>query len=311
MNITIILCTCNRSQSLSKALASVAVSTLPDSVKWEVLVVDNNSTDQTRQVIEDYCRLYPGQFRYLFEPKPGKSNALNAGIQQAQGDILAFMDDDVSVEPTWLQNLTAALHNGQWAGAGGRILPQQTFSPPRWFPLHDRYGLAPLALFDLGPRAGALTEPPFGTNMAFQKKLFEKYDGFRTDLGPRPGSEIRDEDTEFGQRLLDAGERLRYEPAAVVYHSVCETRIQKKYFLAWWFDKARAEIRRFGIPSQTRWFVARVPVYLFRRLAAWTVRWMATVEPSRRFSNKIKAWTVAGQILECYRQPRRHGTNVA
>ena len=146
-------------------------------------------------------------------------------------------------------------------------------------------------------------------NMAFQKKVFEKYDGFRTDLGPRPGSEIRNEDTEFGHRLLAAGERLRYEASAVVYHSVPENRVQKKYFLAWWFDKARADIRQSATPSDTRWFVAGIPVYLFRRLAVWVVRWIAAVEPSRRFSNKIKVWTVAGQILECYRQLRGRGSN--
>jgi glycosyltransferase involved in cell wall biosynthesis len=311
MNITVILCTYNRSQSLSKALDSVAVSTLPKSVEWEVLVVDNNSKDQTREVIEEYCRRYPGRFRYLFEPQPGKSHALKTGIQEAQGDILAFMDDDVIVEPTWLQNLTTALHDGQWVGAGGRILPEQTFSPPRWLPLQDRYALAPFALFDLGPKAGALTEPPFGTNMAFRKKVFEKYGGFRTDLGPRPGSEIRNEDTEFGHRLLAAGERLRYEPSAVVYHSIPENRIQKKYLLAWWFDKGRADIRQFGIASNARWFVAGIPLYLFRRLAVWTVRWIVVVEPSRRFSNKIKVWKLAGQILECYRQPRERVSNTA
>ena len=304
MNVTVVLCTYNRCQSLAKALASVAVSTLPESVDWEVVVVDNNSKDQTRAVVEDYCRRYPGRFRYLFEPQPGKSHALNAGIQKAQGDILAFMDDDVTVEPTWLQNLTRALHDGQWVGAGGRILPDQIFSPPRWLPLQDRYALAPFALFDLGPRAGTLTEPPFGTNMAFQKKVFEKYGRFRTDLGPRPGSEIRNEDTEFGHRLLAAGEQLRYEPSAVVYHSVPENRVQKKYLLTWWFDKARADTRQFGIASNTRWFVAGMPLYLFRRMAVWTVRWMVAVGSSQRFWNKIKVWTVAGQILECYRQPR-------
>jgi glycosyltransferase involved in cell wall biosynthesis len=309
--ISVILCTYNRCQSLSKALASVAASTLPKSVEWEVLVVDNNSTDQTREVVEDYCRRHPGQFRYLFEAQQGKSHALTTGVQNARGDILAFMDDDVTVEATWLQNLTAALQDGQWVGAGGRILPEQTFSPPRWLRLQDRYALAPFALFDLGLQAGPLTEPPFGTNMAFQKKLFENYDGFRTDLGPCPGSEIRNEDTEFGHRLLAAGERLRYEPSAVVYHSIPENRMQKKYFLAWWFDKARADIRQCGILPETRWFVAGIPLYLFRRLAVWTVRWMATIEPSRRFSNKIKTWIVAGQITECYRRSQRRNDAAA
>jgi glycosyltransferase involved in cell wall biosynthesis len=304
MKITVILCTYNRCQSLAKALESVAASQLPSSIEWEVLVVDNNSTDQTRDMVEDFRRRHPSRFRYLFEPQPGKSYALNTGIREARGDVLAFMDDDVTVEATWLQNLTAPLRNNEWAGAGGRVLPEQTFSPPRWLSIEGRYALAPFALFDLGKGARELTEPPFGTNMAYRKAMFSKYGVFRYDLGPRPGSEIRNEDTEFGSRLLAAGERFWYEPSAVVYHSVPDHRLQKNYLLAWWFDKARADIRERGIPQDTKWYVAGIPLYLFRRLAVWTSRWMIGIRPSRRFSCKLKVWMVVGMILECYRQSR-------
>ena len=302
MKISVILCTYNRCQSLAKALESVAAQTLPESVEWEVLVMDNNSCDQTRGVIEDAFRRHPNRFRYLFEPQPGKSYALNAGIREARGDVLAFMDDDVTAEPTWLQNLTAALHNGDWAGAGGRVLPAESFSPPRWLLVEGQYALAPLALFDLGSEACPLAEPPFGTSMAFRKDMFEKYGGFRTDLGPCPGSEVRNEDTEFGRRLLAAGERLLYQPSAVVYHAVTESRIQKKYFLAWWFAKGCADIREFGIQPNTRWCYCGIPLYLFRRLAVWALRWMVAAEPSRRFDRKLKVWGVAGAIVESSRQ---------
>jgi glycosyltransferase involved in cell wall biosynthesis len=300
MRITVILCTYNRCRTLASALNSVAAQKLPELVEWEVLVVDNNSHDQTREIVEEFCRRHPGRFRYLFEPQPGKSHALNAGIREACGDVLAFMDDDVKVEATWLRNLTAPLCAGEWVGAGGRILPEQTFKSPRWLSVEGPYALAPLALFDLGPEAGPLSEPPFGTNMAFRKDMFEKYRGFRTDLGPRPGSEIRNEDTEFGRRLIVAGERLRYEPSAVVYHPVSENRIQKQYFLRWWFDKARADVREFGISSDTKWFIGGVPVYLFRRLAVWTLRWLIAVDPRVRFDCKVKVWGKFGEIVESY-----------
>jgi glycosyltransferase involved in cell wall biosynthesis len=302
MKITVILCTYNRGEDLANALNSVAASTLPESTEWEVLVVDNNSTDHTRNVVEGFCLRFPGRFRYRFEPQQGKSHALNAGIREARGEVLAFMDDDVTVEPTWLHNLTAALRDGEWVGSGGRILPERTFQIPRWLSVKGRYALAPLALFDLGPQCGALDEPPFGTNMAFRKKMFDKYGGFRTDLGPRPGNEIRNEDTEFGRRLLIAGERLRYEPSAVVYHPVSHSRIQKRYFLAWWFDKARADIRESGLSPDTKWSVLGIPLNLFPRLALWTLRWVVSVDPSLRFSNKVKAWGGAGQIVECFHQ---------
>jgi glycosyltransferase involved in cell wall biosynthesis len=302
MKITIILCTFNRCDALERALRSVAGSILPDSVEWEVLVVDNNSTDQTPEVVESFRQLHPGHFRYLLEPRQGKSHALNAGIRAAFGDVLAFMDDDLVVEPAWLQNLTADLNKGKWAGAGGRILPERTFSPPHWIPLQDRYALAPLAVFNPNLEAGPLEEAPFGANMAIQKWVFEKYGGFRTDLGPQPGGKPqKSEDSEFGHRLLAAGERLRYEPSAVAYHSVPQDRLRKAYFLAWWFDKARADIRAFGIPTDTQWFVAGIPWYLFRRLAVWTLRWAVALDPRSRFSSKVKTWSVAGQILECHR----------
>jgi len=301
MNITVILCTYNRCQSLSKALESAAAQTLPGSIEWEVLVVDNNSKDETPKVVDEFRHRCPGRFRYLFEPQPGKSNALNSGIREARGDILAFMDDDVVVDPAWLERLTASLQSGEWAGAGGRILPEQTFSPPRWLSVEGRYSLAPLALFDLGTQPAVLGEAPFGTNMAFRKEIFERYGGFRTDLGPRPGSEIRNEDTEFGKRVLAAGERLRYEPSAVVYHPVQEQRLRKEYFLAWWFDKARADLRESGVSPRGRWIVAGIPLIECLRLVRWALRWMISVEPSRRFSSKIKVWRLFGEILESYR----------
>ena len=303
VTVTVILCTYNRNQSLTRALESAAGLSLPKSDEWEVLVVDNNSSDQTREVVKDFCHRYPGRVRYLFEPHPGKSHALNTGIGEAHGDVLAFMDDDVTVEPMWLQNLTACLHTGDWAGAGGRILPAETFSPPRWLSGKSRYSLGPLALFDLGPDAGKLSEPPFGTNMAFRREMFERYGGFRTDLGPNPANLIRGEDTEFGSRLLAAGERLRYEPSAVVHHPVTADRTRKTYLLSWWFDKGRSEIRQQNVEfTVQRW---GIPLVLLRRLAVWTVRWMLAPRPGERFECRIKVWIIAGMIYESYHRNRR------
>jgi glucosyl-dolichyl phosphate glucuronosyltransferase len=305
MKITIILCTYNRCQRLGKALESVAAQRLPESDEFEVLVVDNSSRDRTREVVESFCRRFPGRFRYLFEPHQGKSYALNAGIRSAQGDILAFTDDDVTVEATWLQNLTVSLHDSHWAGTGGRILPQQPFTAPPWLSLNDRYALGPCVFFDLGLEVCELAEPPFGANMAFRKDLFEKYGGFRTDLGPRPDSEIRSEDSEFACRLLSEGERLRYEPSAVVYHAVPESRLQKAYFLAWWYDKGRADIRAYGIPHAANWRLCGVPLSLLRRLTRWTLQWLIAIGAAHRFTCKRNVWHLAGTIMGCYQWTRR------
>lgn len=306
MIVTVIVCTYNRCHSLRKALDSVAHSTTPEAVEWEVLVMDNNSKDQTRQIAEEFCRRYPGRFRYMFEPQQGKSHALNTAIREARGEVLAFMDDDVTVEPTWLQNLTSCLEGGQWSGAGGRILSARTFPPPAWLALCGPYSMGGmLALFDLGEKAGDLDRPPFGTNMAFHKDMFRKYGDFRTDLGPCPGSEIRNEDTEFGRRLLAAGERIRYEPSAVVYHAVPAERLKKEYFLAFWFDCGRAAIREVGQRPDI-WGIPRRYLTLLKHTMvlapARTLQWSFAFGPQVRFYRKCWVWFTAGEVVEICRR---------
>ena len=300
INVSIIICSYNRCRSLAKALESIAATTFSDGREWEVLVVDNNSNDQTYEVAEGFCRRYPNRFRYLFEPKQGKSHALNTGIQEARGEVLAFTDDDVTVEPTWLQNLTAHLHGSEWVGAGGRICPEKEVSLPHWLTLTGPHSMAGLlVLFDRGSVAGELPVPPFGANMAFRKAVFESQGGFRSDLGPPP--KLRGEDTDLCLRVMKSGGRLRYEPSAVVYHEMPENRLTKAYFLTWWFGHGRTMIRLRdmrppvrGIPADY-WGVAN---RVLRMLPNDAWRWVREPDPQTRFFSKCLAWKTAGEAVE-------------
>jgi glycosyltransferase involved in cell wall biosynthesis len=309
MKITVILCTYNRCDVLPTVLDHVAASQLPDSVTWEVLVVDNNSKDHTHAVVEQYIRKFPGRFRYLRESRQGKSHALNCGIGAAHGEILAFLDDDVTVEPTWLQNLTASIQSGEHAGAGGRIRATQSAALPEWLTLEGPYGSGGVlcGLFDRGDTPRALDIAPNGSNMAFHRSVFEKYGGFRTDMGPSTdGNTPRpNEDTEFGRRLMAAGERLQYAPDAIIYHPVLEERLRKEYFLSWWFDYGRAVILERGVRPP----VCGIPRRYFalfsltsRFLSIRTLIWLFTFHRQRRFYNKCQVWYTAGEVAQMYRQ---------
>lgn len=307
MKITVIICTYNRSASLGKTLESVAVSTMPDSVAWEILVVDNNSRDKTREVVEEFSRRYPGRFRYLFEPKQGKSNALNSGIREARSEILAFTDDDVTVEPSWLKNLCTVLEGSEWAGAAGRIYPPPDVTPPYWLAFDGPHSMGSiLALFDRGPEPLELHEAPYGANVAFRKEMFEKYGGYRTDLGPTAGSEVRGEDTEFCLRIMKGGERVVYEPSAVVYHDIPDKRLQRKYFLTWWFAYGRAVVRTKERRTGPVWGIPRPYIGIINRLGrmlpAKALKWMRTSEPRSRFWLKCEVWMLAGEALEIFRR---------
>src|SRR5215472_6665284 len=99
MKISVILCTYNRSRLLQKALGGIAGQALPESDECEILVVDNNSSDQTHDVVKEFCQRYPDRFRYVFEAQQGLSHARNRGISESRGDALVFLDDDVTIAP--------------------------------------------------------------------------------------------------------------------------------------------------------------------------------------------------------------------
>jgi GT2 family glycosyltransferase len=137
--------------------------------------------------------------------------------------------------------------------------------------------------------------------------MFAKYGGFRTDLGRCADSTLSNEDTEFGRRLLAAGERLRYEPSAVVHHPMHENRVRKEYLLAWWFDFGRAAVREWerkpnvlGIPRAYFSMLKIVIASTLRRVR----RWILALNPQRRFYWKCHVWMEAGQVAELYRQVR-------
>lgn len=302
MKIAAIVCTYNRCETLAWALESLAASSMPESARWRVLVVDNNSSDNTRAVVEDFAHRFPGRFEYVFEPHQGKSHALNRGVQLADADVVAFTDDDVRVDPHWLHNITAALASTEWSGTAGRILPDSDFVPPRWLDVAARYSMAPLAMFNPAMSPGEINEPPFGANMAYRTEMFSKYGGFRLDLGPQPGGDIKNEDVEFGGRLLAAGKRIWYEPSAIVYHSVPSHRVRKSYFLTWWYGKARSDVRQSGASTEQSLSVLGIPVDQFLRLILWSLRWLLAFHSARRFTCKINVWSIVGRMRECFAQ---------
>lgn len=209
MKLSVLICTRNRAQSLSATLAQFFAQRFAGPYVYEVLVVDNGSTDETPQTVEHYRAQHPARVRYLREPQPGLSYARNTAVKAAQGEIIVFTDDDVLVNEDWLDEIHREfVADPQLSVLGGRVLlARDDLQPVAIFPLNERR----VTVF---PSSAGVA---MGANMAFRREFFEQVGLFDVRLGA--GTFFAGgEDIEIFYRALKLGHRLVYAPNVLVYH---------------------------------------------------------------------------------------------
>ncbi len=306
MELSVVLPTFNRAASLRTTLRTFSRLACPPTFSWELLVVDNNSSDCTGEVVDNFARTADFPVRCVFEGRQGRSAALNAGIAKAQGEIIVFTDDDVLLHPDWLLNLKRTFDQFDCAAAAGRVIPQWNHAKPDWLEMDGHFAVTN---FDLGDDVQEIKIPPLGANSAFRREVFKKHGCFRLDLGVSgPKHTVTCDDTEFGERLIRAGEKIIYCPAAVVYHPVDPRRTTKKYFLSWYYYNGVSLTRTFGVPQEgVFWF--GVPRWLVREFLTHLARWVLTPPGKLRFQRKLRAYRSAGNVAESYRLSRTPPAN--
>ena len=178
-------------------------------------------------------------------------------------------------------------------------MAEWTAVPPSWLTTEGPGRLMNVVAFDAGDAPGELLAPPFGPNMGFRRAAFERYGLFRTDLGPGPGRYLPGQDTEFGRRLLSAGEHLAWAPDAVVRHAMQPDKMTKRYVASWYFGYGRMTTHTETVPPGTiRYF--GVPRYRFRNFLASIGRWAICFKPTQRFRLRVEACQHAGAIAEAF-----------
>lgn len=220
LRISACICTYNRDRFLYGALESLAKQNLKPST-FEVILVDNNSTDQTPQLAGQFRRDYGDvSFHYFREQKQGLSHARNRAVQEAQGNLIAFIDDDAIADPAYLSNLITFFDNNpQVMAAGGKILPyfHPTNQAPAWL---SYYLIGLLSCLDLGDEAKPFPRYPIGCNMAFRKQVFDQVGLFDPRLGRIKNSLMGSEEKDLFVRVKEAGLPVYYVPQALVYHTI-------------------------------------------------------------------------------------------
>ena len=225
MDISIIVCTYNRVDNLKDCFDCLASQEISSNFSWEVLLVDNNSSDHTQQFTQDYAAQCNFLLRYTFESKQGLSHARNHGINASSGAILIFIDDDIRVSRNWLQSIYNTFDTQQCDSVGGRIHIESAAKLPKWIK-PELYGFLGYQDFGNEPHPiDGYKEFPFGGNMAIRRSIFNKVGLFDTEMG-RKGTGLKKEElfkgeeTDFFHRLADAGGKFYYQPDALVLHKI-------------------------------------------------------------------------------------------
>lgn len=297
--ISAVICTYNRSNYLSRAIESLLNQTL-DKDTFEIVVVDNASTDDTASAVNRIIGLRGAQIHYVYENRLGLSYARNAGIAAARGDIIAFMDDDAWAAPEWLAALLRTYQENLAACAvGGRTLLDWEVPRPDW--LDD--GLLPyLGFIDWGNEVRQLEWPEYiaGENCSFKRQTLEELGWFSTALGRRGAALLAAEETELQLRLHRAGKAVFYQPAAVVYHAVSESRVTKSSLRkrVYWAGVADSMRDRTGVEigfTQTLGRVLRHMVQL--PLLKLTLSWLRA-DQAQNFRCQCAVLGTLGFILQ-------------
>jgi len=261
MHISILICTRTRAASLRDTLRSLSAVRVPDGDTVELIVVDNGSTDATAAVVETEAPGFLAPKR-VSEETPGLSNARNAAVAVAKGEILLFTDDDVRVPPDWIERMCAPFRRGTVEAVAGGVCLASRLRRPWMTSVHLE------ALADTSHLRGTASPRLVGANMALRRSVFERVPMFDPELGAGPGRYGLHEETLFSLQLVEAGGEVVDAYDTLVEHHPDPSRITPAAYVEWADKLGRSD-------AYVEYHWRHAPVSRLRSVGAyafWTAR---------------------------------------
>lgn len=267
--LTAIICTYNRAKYIGNLLESVAANDLGKE-EYEILLVDNNCTDNTREVCEAFTKKHPEvNFRYTVEPEQGLSAAKNRGIKEAKGDIIIYIDDDALVDPWYLRTYAEWMANhSETMACGGPIEPLYETAEPAWMTPYTKALLTAWMNYGDYVREYPHGRYPGGGNAAYRKSVFEQVGLFNTALGRKGGNLMGSEEKDIFDKMHELGMQVLYLPQPVLHHIIPQAKLEKSYF-----DRLTLQM---GISERQRTLAIGKGKYI-KRLFSECVKWCGTI----------------------------------
>ncbi|WP_349431069.1 glycosyltransferase [Methylomarinum sp. Ch1-1] len=300
--IEVLICTHNRSELLQRAINFLNKAERPRHLEISLFIVANACTDETHQFLRHYQEesdpdLLP--LKWLEEPLPGKSNALNSAIPKLTASVIAMVDDDHRVDTQYFMAIDQALT--QYPDADfycGKIIPDWNGSEPQWVHDQGKYRIYPLPVprFELGGEAIQVTRDiavPGGGNLVVKKKLFKLIGDFSTDFGPVGHNLGGAEDLEWVIRAYKAGAHLQYIPNMAQYHYVDSERMTLCYVMKKAYERSSSTIR---LKDDARNYAGLFPRYLIRKLMEYSVYILLSLSCSARRFYLVRLAATLGEI---------------
>jgi GT2 family glycosyltransferase len=272
--VSVIIPTHSRVDSLRRLLISLALACEGKNVVGEVIVANNASEPQAARAIEtlvaDLSPRYLGRIRQIREPLPGKCRAQNRAVEEARGRILAFLDDDVEVAPTWPEAVAGFFATRPFGAMQGAILMPPAVREDAEF-LRDYHRYRTINFLDYGPSMKEIYTLT-GANMAIRREVFDRVGFFDERLGP--GALGISEDVEYAKRIISCDYKIGYEPRAIVYHEADRSRLTEEFFRLRHEQQGRSRLHyKKSALSRIVWNFAR---------AVWALGWYSLLGPERK-----------------------------
>jgi glycosyltransferase involved in cell wall biosynthesis len=308
---SVVICTHNRAQVLKQTLGFISQLEVADESGWELVIVDNASTDETAAAIKEFASRTAIPVQYVHESRLGHSFALNSGIKACRGELIAFTDDDAAPFPDWLRHLDRTLVDGKIDAVFGKAIPLwEGGKAPAWF--SPRFN-PNFALLDYGPNpfeVHDIQKPFFGVNHCWRREALEALGGYREGLGLFGAKGGTGNDIDLLERALAAGRRVVYNPDAVVRHMIPAGRCQKAHHrrAAWGaaeFFYPTLKQKQSGVP----WLLG-LPRFFYRMAVIDLVAYLrATLGRKREesFYRELKLIRFLGLGYQAWRHQLRRG----
>lgn len=277
-SITLLVCTFNRSQQLKEVIKNALVQETDERFRYEILVVDNNSNDDTHAVVDAFIKNGNIDLHYLFEPRQGKSFALGSALEQIETDYYAIIDDDFILPPDYVKNLiNGFIDHPQASYVGGKVIPKWEIDPPEWL---TKEHWSAIAVADYGDKefVADINNRVCLLACAFKTDVVRSVGGYNTDLGVNGEQIGGTEDAEISIRLWENGKTGAYLPRTWFHHIVKEIRCTKAYHRRWHIGHGKqnalmkdpefenASFKLFGVPS-----------HLYRQTGSHFIKWLKCI----------------------------------